>query len=135
MGDEFDSPQADSPESAGNDAGDGYGLDPQTDRAADETSGRSREVIDLVKAAILADADQERRFSLAGLLAVVTLAALVLGIGTHLSPAVFAGVTGLAALAGMVALAVAQDRWAIAQLAWWVLFAIYLLATARAIWL
>jgi hypothetical protein len=135
MSDEFDSPQADSPESAGNDAADGYVLDPGTDRAVEEPSGRSREVIDLVKAVILADADQERRFSLAGLLAVVTLAALVLGIGTHLSPAVFAGVTGLAALLGMVALAVAQDRWAIAQLAWWVLFAIYLLATARAIWL
>ena len=88
-------------------------------RAADRIIGR------------LADS---QRFTLRRLLFIFTLASIVFAAGARLPPAVFAAVTGAAALAMALV-----SRWlvgesAVAKLAWWTLMAIYLLASLFALW-
>jgi len=70
-----------------------------------------------------------RRFTITRLLFVLTLASVVLAAGTQLPRGVFAGVAGAAAL-----LTAFFTRWflgdsAFAQLAWWTLLSIYLIAS------
>lgn len=75
-------------------------------------------------------ADEDRRFSLAGLLAVVTICCVALAIGARLPRPMFAGLLGLLTLAALALLALAEVQWALARLSWWVLLAMYLLAVA-----
>lgn len=70
-----------------------------------------------------------RRFTITRLLFVLTLASIVLAAGTQLPRGVFAGVAGAATL-----LTAFFTRWflgdsAFAQLAWWTLMSIYLIAS------
>ncbi|HXT56979.1 MAG TPA: hypothetical protein VN699_00010 [Pirellulales bacterium] len=78
--------------------------------------------------------DEDRRFTLAGLFALVTFASVVLALGNYLPRSIFAGVTGLATLVGMVALSLIKGPPMVIQLAWWLLLSIYLLAIAWAVW-
>ncbi|HEV7226730.1 MAG TPA: hypothetical protein VGN42_28740 [Pirellulales bacterium] len=78
--------------------------------------------------------DEDRRFTLAGLFALMTFASVVLALGNYLSRSIFAGVTGLATLVGMVALSLIKGPPMVIQLAWWLLLSIYLLAIAWAVW-
>lgn len=79
-------------------------------------------------------AGDERRFTLAGLFALVTFASVVFALASYLPPAIFAGVTGLATLIGMVILSFLNGPPLVIQVAWWMLLAIYLAAIAWAAW-
>lgn len=78
--------------------------------------------------------DDERRFSLTGMFALVTFASVVFALGSYLPPAIFAGVTGLATLVGMVLLSLINGPPMVIQLGWWMLLAIYLAAIGWAVW-
>ena len=78
-------------------------------------------------------AAEERRFSLLGLFALITFASVVLALGRYLPPQIFAGVTGAATLASMIALSLLRGPPLVIQLAWWMLLAIYLGAIAWAV--
>ena len=78
--------------------------------------------------------NEDRRFTLACLFALVTFASVVLALGNYLPRSIFAGVTGLATLVGMVALSLIKGPPMVIQLAWWLLLSIYLLAIAWAVW-
>lgn len=80
-----------------------------------------------------AEREASQRFSLWGLLGLMTVAAVVLGIGAYLPKAVFAGVLGIATLLAMVVLSLLKLPAAILQVGWWMLLVIYLLAIASAI--
>ena len=82
----------------------------------------------------LVDADPEAaRFSLWGLLGIVTGASLVLAVGSYFPKSVFAGAVGIATLITMVALSAMKNPPAVLQLAWWTLLLIYLMAIGSAI--
>jgi hypothetical protein len=74
-----------------------------------------------------------QRFSMWGLLGVVTGASLVLAVGTYFPKPIFAGAVGLATLITMVALSAMREPPAVLQLAWWTLLLIYLMAIGSAI--
>ena len=78
--------------------------------------------------------DDERRFTLTGLFALTTFASVVFALGSYLPPALFAGVTGLATLIGMVVLSLINGPPMVIQLGWWMLLAIYLAAIGWAVW-
>ena len=78
--------------------------------------------------------EDERRFTLAGLFALVTFASVVFALASYLPPAIFAGVTGLATLVGMVLLSLLNGPPLASQLGWWMLLAIYLAAIGWAVW-
>ena len=78
--------------------------------------------------------EDERRFTLAGLFALMTFASVVFALGSYLPPAIFAGVTGLATLVGMVLLSLLNGPPMVIQLGWWMLLAIYLAAIGWAVW-
>ena len=78
--------------------------------------------------------DDERRFSLTGMFALVTFASVVFALGSRLPPAMFAGVTGLATLVGVVLLSLLEGPPMVIQLGWWMLLAIYLAAIGWAVW-
>jgi len=78
--------------------------------------------------------EDERRFTLTGLFALVTFASVVFALGSYLPPAIFAGVTGLATLVGMVLLSLLNGPPTVIQLGWWMLLAIYLAAIGWAVW-
>ncbi len=87
-----------------------------------------------IRAIVLPEqAAEERRFSLLGLFALVTFASVVLALGRYLPPQIFAGVTGAATLASMIALSLLRGPPLVIQLAWWTLLAIYLGAIAWAV--
>jgi hypothetical protein len=90
--------------------------------------------LDLIRSALKPEQDEDRRFTLAGLFALVTFASVVLALGNYLPRSIFAGVTGLATLVGMVALSLIKGPPMVIQLAWWLLLSIYLLAIAWAVW-
>lgn len=78
--------------------------------------------------------EDDRRFTLTGLFALVTFASVVFALGSYLPPAIFAGVTGLATLVGMVLLSLLNGPPMVIQLGWWMLLAIYLAAIGWAVW-
>jgi hypothetical protein len=87
-----------------------------------------------IRAIVLPEqAAEERRFSLLGLFALITFASVVLALGRYLPPQIFAGVTGAATLASMIALSLLRGPPLVIQLAWWMLLAIYLGAIAWAV--
>ncbi|HUY91496.1 MAG TPA: hypothetical protein VMV10_22340 [Pirellulales bacterium] len=72
--------------------------------------------------------DDDRRFTLTGMFALVTFAAVVFALGRLLPLGLFVGVTGLATVIGMAALMLFKGPPMVAQIAWWLLLAIYYLA-------
>jgi hypothetical protein len=77
---------------------------------------------------------ESRRFSMWGLLGIVTAASLVLSAGSYLPKPVFAGAVGIATLLSMVALSAMRNPPAVLQAAWWVLLLIYLMSIVSAVW-
>ncbi|HWB10491.1 MAG TPA: hypothetical protein VG826_14780 [Pirellulales bacterium] len=77
---------------------------------------------------------ESRRFSMWGLLCIVTAASIVLSLGSYLPRPVFAGIVGIATLVSMVALSAMKNPPAALQAAWWVLLLIYLMSIASAVW-
>lgn len=75
-----------------------------------------------------------RRFSMWDLLCVVTVASLVLAVGTYLPKPIFAGALGMTTLISMVALSAMKHPPAVLQIGWWILLLIYLMAIGSAIW-
>lgn len=82
----------------------------------------------------LVDVDpDERRYSLWGLLGIITGASLVLAVGSYFPKSVFAGAVGIATLVTLVALSAMKNPPAVLQIAWWTLLLIYLMAIGSAI--
>jgi hypothetical protein len=75
-----------------------------------------------------------RRFSVWGLLGIVTVASVILAIGSYLPRSVFAGTVGMATLLSMVVLSAMKNPPTVLQVGWWVLLLIYLMAIASAVW-
>jgi hypothetical protein len=118
-------------------AGDeGFDVEPAAafDRPANPPLDLSPEDLQRIKDAICPPPPEERRFSLVGLFAIVTAAAVVLGVGIRLPRPLFAGLAGVATLAGIAALSLSNSPSVTMRIAWWVLLGIYLLAIGAAIW-
>lgn len=64
----------------------------------------------------------------------MTLAAVVLGLGSQLPKPVFAGVLGLATLSFMALLSLAREPPVLWQVGWWVLLVLYLIAIGAAVY-
>lgn len=77
--------------------------------------------------------DDPRRFSLRSLLFMLTLASFVLAAGIRIPRPAFAGLVGTLSLITAVAAGRLKKSGATLELAWWTLFAIYLLAGAFAV--
>jgi len=82
---------------------------------------------------IAAPEERPFQFSLAELMLLITLAAVVLGLLRLVSAEWSAGLTGLGVLIYLVALAFWGPRWPILYVAWWAMFVVYLLACLAAI--
>jgi hypothetical protein len=83
----------------------------------------------------LQDKDPDsRRFSMWGLLGIVTAASLILSLGSYFPKPAFAGIVGIATLVSMVGLSAMKNPPAVLQAAWWVLLLIYLMSIASAVW-
>jgi hypothetical protein len=78
-------------------------------------------------------ASDSSRFTLLGLLVLMTIASVVLAIGIRLPPPVFAGVAGLVVLVSLAFSSLAKNSPALVVMIWWVLMAIYLLAVVFAL--
>ena|SRR5215469_5648794 len=106
--------------------------------ARDERASRrppaSAAELDAIVAALQENDPESRRYSLAGLLVIMTIASVVLSLGAQLPRDVFAGAVGVATLVSMVALSAMQDPPRVLQVGWWVLLLIYLIAIASAVW-
>lgn len=74
-----------------------------------------------------------QRYSLWGLLGIVTAASLLLAIGSYFPKPIFAGAVGIATLISMVALSAMKNPPAVLHVAWWTLLLIYLMAIGSAI--
>ena len=74
-----------------------------------------------------------QRFSLWGLLGVITAASLLLAVGSYVPKPIFAGGVGIATLLTMVILSAMKNPPAVLQVAWWTLLLIYLMAIGSAI--
>lgn len=114
-------------------------------RASDSSGGRavddpippsplSPADLKTIHTAVTGEDPESRRFSMWDLLAVVTVASLVLAVGTYVSKPVFAGAVGMATLVSLVALSAMKHPPAILQIGWWVLLLIYLMAIGSAVW-
>lgn len=110
------------------------GVPVQESEARRRLSGTPEEVRAIRQLLLPGKAEEEQRFSLAGLFALVTLASIVLAMGSYLPPAIFAGAAGAATLVGMFVLSLLRTPPLVVQLGWWLLLAIYLLAIGRAVW-
>lgn len=73
------------------------------------------------------------RFTLWGLLGVVSAASLILALGTYFPKPIFAGAVGIATLISLVALSAMKQPPGIWQVAWWTLLLIYLMAIFSAV--
>jgi hypothetical protein len=86
-----------------------------------------------IRQMVIGDDPDARRFSLWGLLGIVTGASLVLAVGSYFPKPIFAGAVGIATLVTMVALSAMKHPPAVLQVAWWTLLLIYLMAIGSAI--
>lgn len=112
-----------------------YRLAPESPRPDALPLSATPEELNAIRAVLLPErAENEQRFSLTGLFVVVTFASIVLGLGSYLPPAVFAGAAGAATLAGMFVLSLLRAPPLVVQLGWWLLLAVYLMAIGRALW-
>ena len=114
------------------------GDDPRNDRIVEPPLPRPLSDVSVGDLQAIHDAvagrdPESQRFSLWGLLGVVTAAAIVLAIGSYFPKPIFAGVVGVATLITMVALSVMKNPPAVLQVAWWTLLLIYLMAIGSAI--
>lgn len=78
--------------------------------------------------------DDQRHFSLWGLLALMTMAAVVLGLGSQLPKPVFAGLLGLATLSFMALLSLIREPPVLWQVGWWMMLVLYLIAIGAAVY-
>lgn len=114
---------------------DSFALQPADDPHTPRPEIRSEADLAVIRAALQPiRSDDERRFTLTGLFALMTFASVVFALGSYLPPAIFAGVTGLATLVGMVVLSLLNGPPMVIQLGWWLLLAIYLAAIGWAVW-
>lgn len=114
---------------------DSLALQPADDRNTPRAEIRSEADLAAIRAALQPiRSDDERRFTLTGLFALMTFASVVFALSNYLPPAIFAGVTGLATLVGMVVLSLVNGPPMVIQLGWWMLLAIYLAAIGWAVW-
>jgi hypothetical protein len=128
----------DEPEATSN-GGKSYPIAPESPRDPDAVNtpakpSLSPSEVQRIKETLWPGDESEHRFSLAGLFAIVTATAVVLAVGIRLPRSVFAGLTGFATLAGIVALSLMNSPSFALRLAWWVLLGIYLLAMGLAVW-
>lgn len=79
------------------------------------------------------DDPHDSRFSLAWVFVLVTGAALLLAWGRQMRPENFAAVCGVAVLVALALISALRIRWVVIHVAWWLLLAIYLLASALAV--
>ncbi|MGH7136542.1 MAG: hypothetical protein ACREHD_12435 [Pirellulales bacterium] len=86
-----------------------------------------------IRHVVIGDDPDAQRFSLWGLLGIVTGASLVLAVGSYFPKPIFAGAVGIATLVTMVALSAMKHPPAVLQVAWWTLLLIYLMAIGSAI--
>jgi hypothetical protein len=102
--------------------------------AAPSTRGElsPRQIEAIREAFVSADAESSR-FSLWGLLAVVSGASLILAAGSYFPKPIFAGAVGIATLVSLVALSAMKHPPGVLQVGWWVLLLIYLMAIFSAI--
>lgn len=107
-------------------------MDPPDD--ATDLDASSRDLPTTVENRAPLPPDDRRHFSLWGLLALMTLAAVVLGLGSQLSKPIFAGVLGLATLSFMALLSLAREPPVLWQVGWWVLLVLYLIAIGAAVY-
>lgn len=96
-------------------------------------SPMSDDEIKAIRQVVIDDDPEARRFSLWGLLGIVTGASLVLAAGSYFPKPIFAGAVGIATLVTMVALSAMKHPPAVLQVAWWTLLLIYLMAIGSAI--
>jgi len=112
-----------------------FAVQPADDPRTQHPGIRSEADLAAIRAALQPiRSDDERRFTLTGLFALMTFASVVFALGSYLPPAIFAGVTGLATLVGMVVLSLLNGPPMVIQLGWWMLLAIYLAAIGWAVW-
>lgn len=74
----------------------------------------------------------DRMISLAHALGMMTVASLVFAVGVRIPPRPFAGLLGLLAMISLMLSGWWKRPPLVAQVAWWLLLAVYLLASARA---
>ena len=124
------------PDRSPGEAARGDKADDHTSRPPPRDDGSPRMSADDVQAirdAFVGEDPDAQRFSLWGLLGIVTAASLVLAVGSYFPKPIFAGAVGIATLVTMVALSAMKNPPAVLQVAWWTLLLIYLMAIGSAI--
>lgn len=89
--------------------------------------------IEAIREAFVGHDPEASRFSLWGLLVVVSGASLILAAGSYFPKSVFAGAVGIATLVSLVVLSVMKHPSGILQVGWWTLLLIYLMAIFSAV--
>ncbi len=77
---------------------------------------------------------EDRQFSIAGLLALMTVVCVALAPARYVRPSVFAGIIGAVAVLTMAVISRLRLPSAIAYLAWWCLLVLYVIAAIVAAW-
>lgn len=111
-----------------------YPLSPEAIDEEVEAREKARELLEKQAAEVetLEEAD-EARFSLAWMFVLMTGVAVILALGRQVRPEIFAGVCGAGVLISLAVISVLRIRWVVIHVAWWLLLAIYLLASAMAV--
>ena len=102
-------------------------------RPSDASPRMSAEDVQAIRDVFVSDDPATQRFSMWGLMGIVTGASLVLAVGSYFPKPIFAGAVGIATLVTMVALSAMKQPSAVLQVAWWTLLLIYLMAIGSAI--
>lgn len=89
--------------------------------------------IEAIREAFVGGNPEAARFSLWGLLGIVSGASLILAVGSYFPKPVFAGALGIATFVSLGVLSAMKHPPGILQVAWWVLLLIYLMAILSAI--
>lgn len=81
----------------------------------------SHSQIEAIREAFVAHDPDASRFSLWGLFGVVSVASLILAVGSYFPKSIFAGAVGIATLVSLVALSAMKHPPGILQVGWWTL--------------
>ena len=103
------------------------------ERRASQPPAMSADEVKAIHEAFAPGDPDAKRFSLSGLLAIVTAASLLLAVGSYFPKPIFAGAVGIATLVSMVALSAMKNPPAVLHVAWWTLLLIYLMAIGSAV--
>lgn len=133
MADPADQEQPEEPAGDGNCRQEETGRDGQPPFSALPDRQLSPSQIEAIREAFVGNEAEASRFSLWGLLGIVSGASLILAVGSYLPKPVFAGAVGIATLVSMVALSAMKRPPGILQVGWWTLLVIYLMAIFSAI--